>query len=173
MLRTVLPLSVLVVGCGAPDQGFWNHSPVSAGWPDDVARLEYLDAREPAPDGWDVRHRDFPGGPGNYEDIEELPPEIEMSFEAVLQRTRWGESLGRCQIEVAFRQKTEADDGGPPPGNPAEVILLPETPGECAFTALSPAEAGAPGGDGTGGDAWELEGPKPGMVFSSRDGGSG
>jgi len=158
MFRFVLPFSVFSVGCAAPDQGFWNQSAVSAGWPDDMARLEYLEAGESSPPSWDVRHRDFPGAPGNHETVEDEPPEIEMAFEAVLQRTRWGESLGRCQIEVSFKEKAEPIEDGPPSGNPAQVILLPEDVGTCAYTALSPAEAGAPMGDGGGADDWQLEG---------------
>lgn len=158
MFRPMLLILGLASGCAAPDQGFWNHSPVSPGWPDDMARLEFLEDRDPAPSPWDVRHRDFPGQPGHTETIDEEPPEIEMSFEAVMQRTRWGESLGRCQIEVAFREKSDPEDTGPPPGNPGDVIWLPETSGECAYTALRPMEPGAPGGEGDGADDWELEG---------------
>ncbi len=90
------------------------------------------------------------------EELEETPPEIEMYLEAVLQRTRWGESLGRCQIEVAFREAET--DPAPSQGSASPMILLPETAGTCAYTALAPEEAGDPVGPGSGEDDWELLG---------------
>jgi hypothetical protein len=126
--------------------------------PSEVSGLDFLDEPESEPPTWTQDHLDFPGDPGNVEEIEEVQPEIEMSLEAVLQRNRWGESLGRCQIEVAFREKSVPMDPAPQPVSTPTIIALPTDPGTCAFTALAPMEAGAPMGGGSGSDDWELEG---------------
>ena len=156
MFRVVLPVLALMAGCASPDQGFWLKNSHSPGLPGDVARLDFLDLPDGAPPSWDRDHLDFSGEPGVDEELEETPPEIEMSLEAVLQRTRWGESLGRCQIEVAFREAET--DPAPSQGSASPMILLPETAGTCAYTALAPEEAGDPVGPGSGEDDWELLG---------------
>ena len=158
MPRFVLPLMSLVVGCASPEQGLWSHSVVSPGIPSDVAGLDFVDEPESDPPAWTQDHLGFPGDPGDAEEIEEVQPEIEMSLEAVLQRNRWGGSLGRCQIEVAFREKSVPTDPAPQPTSTPTTILLPTDPGSCAFTALAPMEAGLPMAEGSGSDDWELEG---------------
>jgi len=155
--RVVLTMVGLLSGCAQLDQGFWSQSIHSAGWPADVARLEFIDSRDEDPYGLSPGPLDPPAVPGVTEEVDEPQPEIEMSIEAVLQRTRWGASVGRCQIEVAFRPK--ASSSSETPETPAGVqILLPEDPGSCAYTHLTAMETADPTGGSSGEDDWELEG---------------
>jgi len=156
MSRVLLPVLALLVGCAPPDQGFWPKSQVSPGMLADMARLDFLDPIEDVPPSWTRDHLDFPGDPGWAEELEDDPPEIAMSLEAVLQRTRWGESLARCQIEVGFRDVGDDDDSSQ--GSDLSVLVIPDATGTCAYTALRPEEIEDPVGFGTGEDDWELSG---------------
>jgi hypothetical protein len=75
-----------------------------------------------------------------YEDIG-----IEMMIEAVLQRSRWGDSLGRCQVHVAFRRVQDEAEAAPlgdaPAGSEGAIhIELPSDAGVCLYTDLTPPE---------------------------------
>ena len=100
-------------------------------------------------------------------------PEMDLSFDIALQRNGWGETIGRCQIQLAFTNK--GDDGWGSPQGPPVTVAYPENPGECVYTDLVPEPSvdegcgGDPGNGGGGGvdpneENWNLAG-----VFEGSD----
>ena len=81
----------------------------------------------------------------NPEDLRELitgePDEVQVRIDLAMQRLHWGESLIRCQVQVAFERRAYP----PPeePSTPPESFNQPDGPGECAFTHRDPPEAQA------------------------------
>lgn len=161
MPRTVPILVVFLIGCH-PDQKFAllvDESPAGT-W----TRID--EPIEPNPelngdDPWPLVPTPIhvPGPPNDPEDPDSDEPDaptdetgIEMLLEAVLQRNRWGDGLGRCQIQVAFRKLAPPTD--PPPEDPTSEtgpvhIELPDEAGRCVYTDLMPLE---PTEDGESGD---------------------
>ncbi len=67
-----------------------------------------------------------------------LHARVTMAFSVALQRGDWGDSVTRCQVEVAFLEEGQHDglfdsDGG-------SEITLPSTPGSCAYTSFADVE---------------------------------
>ena len=84
-------------------------------------------------------------------------PDIEFSLDIALQRSSWGQSVGRCHLQAALRTlKPKEDDMAPYGEAHGTVIELPEEPMDCAHTALE--DAGGPVEVGSAEDNWAIEG---------------
>lgn len=71
--------------------------------------------------------------PQGHRDIRELlvdePNQVEMRFDAAIQRMGWGADVKRCQLQLSFQKRSyppPAFNGQPPPAPPEE-------PGDCVF----------------------------------------
>ena len=80
----------------------------------------------------------------SFEDNQQIHPDDiqpNMRLDAALQHMGWGETLTRCQIEVAFNRRLFAppdeDSHQPPPPDP------PSEPGECVFFSRERPEEGS------------------------------
>ena len=60
---------------------------------------------------------------------------IDASFNVAIQHSTFGDTLGRCQVEVAFYEPDGGDGTG---GGSGTVIAMPTIPGTCAYTAFDP-----------------------------------
>ncbi|HJN74315.1 MAG TPA: hypothetical protein QGF58_10320 [Myxococcota bacterium] len=85
-------------------------------------------------------------------------PNVDMSVDVALQKMEWGDSVTRCQIQVAFHKLAEGEapvteHGGGEEGG-GNVIDIPDAPGTCLFSELdySGSEQGPPSEDETYGD---------------------
>jgi len=151
VLRTVSIVGFLCMGCSS-DQGIGLLDKGIRGGDDEVAEAEG-DPVEPeeVEDPWAVAPGPvhLPDGPSNNEtpdpdpEDEADPASIQMWIEAVFQRNRWGDGLGRCQVQVAFRRLAPPSDDIPEepatdPGLPQ--IELPEESGDCLYTNLVPTD---------------------------------
>lgn len=74
--------------------------------------------------------------------VPEALGDTNATFNAILQYTRFGAAVGRCDLEFAFYAPAEGDGLG---GGSGRVIEVPNTPGTCAFTAFDPDEPSVPG----------------------------
>lgn len=80
-------------------------------------------------------------------------PDTRIAIDVAFQESTWGETLGRCQVQVSFSIEGEATR---PPGDdePVEPVQVDG----CTYKDV-PEEEGEPGGDiGTGTDDWQLQG---------------
>jgi hypothetical protein len=68
-----------------------------------------------------------------------LAERVVMSFSVALQRGDWGESLTRCQVELAFLERGQHDGLFNSPSG--QVIDYPTTPGTCRYTSFTESEA--------------------------------
>jgi len=107
------------------------------------------------------------GTPTATHDAGEIVQEFWLSFDVALQWTSWGDSLQRCQIQLAILEQHEGDGlWGPVEGDhddPGHAggeqeagrgsIELPETPGTCLYTDLRVEDSADP----TDGDPSEGE----------------
>ena len=62
----------------------------------------------------------------------DLDRQFSIAFDVAFQRGSWGESVDRCQVEVAFHRDWESD--GMNAGAAGAVIEIPEEPGSCMAT---------------------------------------
>ena len=90
-------------------------------------------------------------------------PTANASFNVVIQYTNFGDTLARCQVEVAFYEPEEDDGTG---GGSGEVIAVPDEAGTCAYTAFDPDAEEDPGsmnvrGTLDAGDALSLDDGDP------------
>jgi len=84
-------------------------------------------------------------------------PDIEFSLDIALQRSSWGQAVGRCHLQAALRTlKPREDDMVPYGESHGTVIALPEEPLLCEHTALM--DAGDPVEVGSAEDNWAIEG---------------
>ena len=67
-----------------------------------------------------------------------LSDRIEVAFSVALQRGDWGETLTRCQVEVAFLEAGQHDGLWASAGG--KVIELPTDAGTCAYTSFADEE---------------------------------
>jgi hypothetical protein len=64
--------------------------------------------------------------------------ELQFSFDAAIQRSDWGGSLGRCSVKVTFTRRPENDGMGEGPGQLWDPLNTPQSDGECAVTIRDP-----------------------------------
>lgn len=64
-----------------------------------------------------------------------LPATIDMAFSVALQRGDWGQTVTRCQVEVAFLESGQHDGLFASTGG--LDITYPTTPGTCAYTSFA------------------------------------
>ncbi|MEE2751268.1 MAG: hypothetical protein VX519_07550, partial [Myxococcota bacterium] len=103
------------------------------------------------------------------QDIEHLgsaASTINVSFDVGFQRNNWGETLQRCQVEVAFTRVGESDGMGMGEAPMSEPVGIPEEEGWCQTTRFDDVDDDAPPeprdeehGPAPGpGDNWHLRG---------------
>ena len=93
-----------------------------------------LPGQEPPPHMLEVSSYEIDGHtPQSHRDIREVllgePNEVEMKFDAAIQRMGWGADVKRCQLQLSFQKRKyspPAINGNPPPSPP-------ENPGDCVF----------------------------------------
>ena len=85
-------------------------------------------------------------------------PVIEFSIDIALQRAAWGQALGRCHLQAAFRTFKPDDDEMAPYGEEPEGghIALPDALFSCAYTAIE--DRGPPVEAGSASDNWSIAG---------------
>lgn len=66
--------------------------------------------------------------------------ELQLSFDAAIQRNGWGSGLGRCEVKVAFTRRPLTDGKGDAPGQLWDPMNVPENDQECAITLRDPVE---------------------------------
>jgi hypothetical protein len=66
---------------------------------------------------------------------EPLPERIELAFSVALQRGDWGQSVTRCQVELAFLEAGQHDGLFASAGG--VDITYPTEPGTCAYTSFA------------------------------------
>ena len=84
----------------------------------------------------DTGASDWAGGSGeDSAEVTVAEATIDASFNVAIQYSNFGDTLGRCQIEVAFYEPDAGDGTG---GGTGEVIAMPTEPGTCAYTDFDP-----------------------------------
>jgi hypothetical protein len=68
-----------------------------------------------------------------------LPDTIDMAFSVALQRGDWGQTVTRCQVEVAFLESGQHDGLFASTGG--MDITYPTVPGTCAYTSFAEEQA--------------------------------
>lgn len=64
-------------------------------------------------------------------------PDVEFSIDIALQRSGWGESLGRCHLQAALRLYEPTEEEMKPYGNAnGTVVEVPNEPMTCAHTLI-------------------------------------
>jgi hypothetical protein len=89
------------------------------------------------------------------------PRDVDLVIDVAWQDNNWGESTTRCQVQVAFEPVPDtveggsgAEGGGQPEQPRNDTVTIPDQPGTCAVSHLSPpgdpdaagGEPGSPGG---------------------------
>ena len=83
--------------------------------------------------------------------------DVELSIDIAIQRSQWGDQVGRCHLQAALRtfEPTE-EDMVPFTESEGSLVILPETPDTCAHSVLDdPGPPMEPEGEG---DNWQIAG---------------
>jgi hypothetical protein len=83
--------------------------------------------------------------------------DIELSIDIALQRSKWGESLGRCHLQAALRTFEPKEEEMVPYGeSEGSRVVLPQTPDTCVHTVLT--DPGPPVEPQSEEDNWQIAG---------------